>query len=120
MTSSPRCAGKPAAIPTTRTDTVGEFHPPAVGDLTLAYETLPVVVDAGLTFIAFRAEPGSPSCDALDLLANRAAAVDHEQGPPSRRRPTRVFLSRAATPANPSLQGCGPGRPRRAEGQREI
>ncbi|MFK0112933.1 hypothetical protein [Streptomyces sp. NPDC091217] len=58
---------------------VKNFHHPAVGDLTLAYETLPVAADADLTVVAYSSEPGSPSEDALGLLASWAATVDHEQ-----------------------------------------
>jgi transcriptional regulator with XRE-family HTH domain len=44
------------------------FHHPLVGDLTLAYETLPLPADPGLTLVAYSAEPGSPSDAALDEL----------------------------------------------------
>ena len=46
------------------------FRHPLVGDLTLAYEALDVLGDAGLTIIAYSAEPGSPSDAALSELAS--------------------------------------------------
>lgn len=46
-----------------------------VGDLTLSYEALQLTADIGLTLIAYTAEPGSPSADALERLADGAGAV---------------------------------------------
>ncbi len=45
------------------------FHHPLVGDLTLAYEALQVTADIGQALIVYTAEPGSPSQDALNRLA---------------------------------------------------
>ena len=58
------------------------FHHPLVGDLALAYETLPLPADPGLALVTYSAEPGSPSEAALRELADwgatrtRLAAVD--------------------------------------------
>jgi transcriptional regulator with XRE-family HTH domain len=52
------------------------FHHPAVGDLTLTYEALDLAADAGLRISAYTAEPGTPSDDALQLLATWAATLD--------------------------------------------
>ena len=52
------------------------FHHPAVGDLTLTYEALDLAADAGLRISAYTAEPGTPSDDALRLLATWAATLD--------------------------------------------
>ena len=52
------------------------FHHPAVGDLTLTYEALDLAADAGLRVSAYTAEPGTPSDDALRLLATWAATLD--------------------------------------------
>ena len=49
------------------------LHHPLVGDLALAYEALELPGDAGLRILAYTAEPGSPSYDALGLLASWAA-----------------------------------------------
>jgi transcriptional regulator with XRE-family HTH domain len=46
------------------------FHHPLVGDMTLAYEALDVLGDAGLTIVAYSAEPGSQSEKALSELAD--------------------------------------------------
>jgi transcriptional regulator with XRE-family HTH domain len=49
------------------------FHHPLVGDLTLAYESLQLPADPGLTFVTYSAEPGSPTEEALRQLAAWAA-----------------------------------------------
>jgi transcriptional regulator with XRE-family HTH domain len=46
------------------------LHHPVVGDLVLAYEALEVPADSGQRILAYTAEPGSPTQDALDLLAS--------------------------------------------------
>jgi transcriptional regulator with XRE-family HTH domain len=55
---------------------VKRFHHPAVGDLTLSFEALDLAADAGLRISAYTAEPGTPSDDALKLLATWAATLD--------------------------------------------
>jgi hypothetical protein len=52
---------------------VKQFHHPVVGDLTLAYEALELPGDVGQRINVYTAEPGSPSADALGLLASWAA-----------------------------------------------
>ncbi|MFD6288594.1 helix-turn-helix transcriptional regulator [Streptomyces sp. NPDC060205] len=52
------------------------FHHPAVGDLVLAFEGLPIPNDPGLTLTAMSAEPGTASHDGLRLLASWAATLD--------------------------------------------
>ena len=52
------------------------FRHPAVGDLTLTYEALDLAADEGLRISAYSAEPGTPSDDALKLLASWAATLD--------------------------------------------
>ncbi|NUU25100.1 MAG: helix-turn-helix domain-containing protein, partial [Streptomycetaceae bacterium] len=46
------------------------FHHRVVGDLTLAYEGLELAAEPGLTLTIYAAEPGSPSEQALRLLAS--------------------------------------------------
>jgi transcriptional regulator with XRE-family HTH domain len=46
------------------------FHHPLVGDLTLAYESLDLPADPGLTIVTYSAEPGSASEAALRELAH--------------------------------------------------
>jgi transcriptional regulator with XRE-family HTH domain len=53
------------------------LHHPVVGDLTLAYEALDLAADSGLRISAYSAEPGSPSSDALTLLASWTATPGH-------------------------------------------
>lgn len=49
------------------------LHHPVVGDLTLAFETMHLSADPGLTIAVYTAEPGSKSEEALNLLATWAA-----------------------------------------------
>jgi hypothetical protein len=49
------------------------FRHPAVGNLDLIFEAMAIEADDGLTLTAYAAEPGSPSRDALRLLASWAA-----------------------------------------------
>lgn len=46
------------------------FHHAVVGDLELAYESVDMISDPGLTLTIYAAEPASPSAHALDLLAS--------------------------------------------------
>ncbi|WEO77199.1 helix-turn-helix transcriptional regulator [Cryobacterium sp. SO2] len=49
------------------------IHHPVVGDLDLTYQGMDLTSDRGLQMLVFSAEPGSPSQDGLQLLANWAA-----------------------------------------------
>ena len=55
---------------------IKRFHHPVVGDLTLTFEALDLAADSGLRISAYTAEPGTPSDDALKLLATWAATMD--------------------------------------------
>jgi len=55
------------------------LHHPVVGDLTLTFEALDVAADEGLRISAYTAEPGTPTDDALNLLASWAATVDQAE-----------------------------------------
>jgi transcriptional regulator with XRE-family HTH domain len=57
------------------------LHHPVVGELLLAYESMELTADTGLRLNAYSAEPGSPSQDALNLLASWAA-TEAGQGQP--------------------------------------
>ncbi|WP_367127603.1 helix-turn-helix transcriptional regulator [Saccharothrix sp. HUAS TT1] len=61
------------------------FHHPVVGELTLAYEGLEMAAEPGLTLTVYAAEPGSPSEEALRLLASWAASPG--AGAPARSLP---------------------------------
>jgi hypothetical protein len=52
---------------------VKQFRHHVVGDLTLAYESMDLRADPGLTVTIYSAEPGSSTEDALRLLASWAA-----------------------------------------------
>ena len=61
---------------------VKRFHHPVVGDLTLTFEALDLAADDGLRISVYSAEPGTPSDDAIKLLATWAATLDQaDQGP---------------------------------------
>ncbi len=49
------------------------FRHPIVGDLILAYETLELAAEPGIAMTVYTAEPGSPTQQALQLLASWAA-----------------------------------------------
>ncbi|MHA6797919.1 helix-turn-helix transcriptional regulator [Bounagaea algeriensis] len=48
------------------------FHHPVVGDIEITYETMPLPADPGLVLTVYSPEPGSPSADAMTLLASWA------------------------------------------------
>ena len=52
------------------------LHHPIVGDLDLTYEALELAADPGLGLVVYTAEPGSPTQDALTLLATWVATVE--------------------------------------------
>jgi hypothetical protein len=49
-----------------------------VGDLELAFESFPLAADPSQSLLTYTAEPGSPSQDALSLLASWAASTAHD------------------------------------------
>ncbi|WP_433606245.1 helix-turn-helix transcriptional regulator [Dactylosporangium sp. CA-139114] len=55
---------------------VKHFHHHVVGDLALAYESMDLQADPGLTLTIYAAEPDSPTAHALALLASWAAPSD--------------------------------------------
>ncbi|WEK12983.1 MAG: helix-turn-helix transcriptional regulator [Candidatus Microbacterium phytovorans] len=60
---------------------VKRLRHPVVGDLELTYEAFDLPADPGLTLSTYTAEPGSPSADALRMLASWAATSarsDHD------------------------------------------
>ena len=62
---------------------IKRFHHPDVGDLTLTFEALDLAADTGLRISAYTAEPGTPSDDALKLLATWAATLDQAAAAPA-------------------------------------
>ena len=62
---------------------VKHFHHHVVGDLELAYESLDLRAEPGLTLTVYAAEPASPTAHALTLLASWAATGLHTADHPS-------------------------------------
>src|SRR5664280_2861458 len=58
---------------------VKQLHHPVVGDLDLTYEALELPSEPGLTLIVYTAEAGTPTHDALELLASWAATLDRPE-----------------------------------------
>ena len=52
---------------------IKHFHHHEVGGLELAYESVDMLSEPGLTLTLYAADPGSPTAHALDLLASWAA-----------------------------------------------
>jgi transcriptional regulator with XRE-family HTH domain len=61
---------------------IKQFHHPAVGDLNLSFEAMPLPADPGLTMTADSAEPGTPSHDGLRLLASWTATPSADRHRP--------------------------------------
>lgn len=53
-----------------------KLHHPVVGDLELSFEAMEFPSDPGLTLLVYTAAPGSPTADALKLLASWASTQD--------------------------------------------
>jgi transcriptional regulator with XRE-family HTH domain len=60
------------------------FHHDVVGDLELAYESVDMISEPGLTLTLYAAEPASPTAHALDLLASWTADQTAETRNPTR------------------------------------
>jgi transcriptional regulator with XRE-family HTH domain len=56
---------------------VKHLHHPRLGDLTFNYEAFAPSNDPGLRLNTFTTEPGTPTHDALELIAGRAVAHQH-------------------------------------------
>ncbi len=52
---------------------VRRIHHPVLGDLELPFETTPLASDPGQTLLIYTAEPGTPSDDAVKMLASWSA-----------------------------------------------
>jgi hypothetical protein len=59
------------------------LHHPVVGDLDLPFESFPLPADPSQSLLTYTAEPGSPTQDALNLLASWAATADSLGAPQS-------------------------------------
>jgi transcriptional regulator with XRE-family HTH domain len=63
------------------------IHHPVVGDLDLPFESFPLGADPSHSLLTYTAEPGSPTHDALNLLASWAATTDAVKQPASTNNP---------------------------------
>ena len=61
------------------------LHHPVVGDLDLPFESVPLPADPNQSLLIYTAEPGSPTRDALHLLASWAATAHHRDLPETAR-----------------------------------
>ena len=59
------------------------FHHQVVGDLELAYESVDMISEPGLTLTLYAAEPASPTAHALDLLASWTASQNIDAAHPT-------------------------------------
>jgi len=59
------------------------IHHPVVGDLELSFDSFQLATDPSQSLLTYTAEPGSPSQDALNLLANCVATPDGFDQPAS-------------------------------------
>jgi hypothetical protein len=57
------------------------IHHPVVGDLDLPFESFPIPAEPSQSLLTYTTEPGSPSHDALSLLASWATSPAHHTGP---------------------------------------
>lgn len=82
---------------------VKRLRHPVVGELELSYEAFELPADPGLTLSTYTAEPGSPSADALRLLASWAATAPDAGGSPAEAADTGTDRAPrdAAAPADP-------------------
>jgi hypothetical protein len=80
------------------------IHHPVVGDLDLLFESFPIPADPSQSLRTYTAEPGSPSHDALSLLANWATspAHDSEASPPAVPRQDQGYDSRSGSASWPN------------------
>ncbi|WP_035749039.1 helix-turn-helix domain-containing protein [Arthrobacter sp. 35W] len=62
---------------------VKHFRHPIVGTLDLLFEASELMADPGWNLLIYTAEPGTPTADALRLLASWAATQDQEPAAPS-------------------------------------
>jgi hypothetical protein len=72
------------------------LHHPLVGDLDLPFESFPLPADPSQSLLTYTAEPGSPTQDALHLLASWAATTEGLGRPHTTRSAEQTEPSRRA------------------------
>ena len=93
------------------------FRHPVVGEITIAYEGLEMAAEPGLTLTIYSAEPGSPSEQAMRLLASWAATEYAQPGQGSSRgsSPPAEGLSTAPPTLAAGIASRGSARPNRRD-----
>jgi transcription regulator MmyB-like protein len=72
------------------------IHHPVVGDLDLPFESFPLPADPSQSILAYTAEPGSPTQDALRLLASWDASSAANIGTPGSAEPEHPVATQEA------------------------
>jgi transcriptional regulator with XRE-family HTH domain len=67
---------------------IKNFHHPIVGELEFLFEATELLADPGWSLLLYTTQPGSPSADALRLLASWAATQEAEAAQACERSPT--------------------------------
>ncbi|WP_078962138.1 helix-turn-helix transcriptional regulator [Streptomyces hygroscopicus] len=96
-----------------KTHGVKLYHHPVVGDMTLAYENVTVPGDPDQALCIYTVEPGSPSEEALRLLASWTAAPSASPGPsasPAPARPSGAASRDDSPSSHPSPRSSHPSR----------
>jgi transcriptional regulator with XRE-family HTH domain len=86
---------------------VKHFHHSIVGDLDLLFESSDLAADPGWKLLIYTAEPGSPTADALRLLASWAATQEQDIAPTI---PAPATTTDALTPAGDQPKEHNPRR----------
>jgi hypothetical protein len=96
------------AAPTVQIHTTGikVIHHPVVGELGLSFESFPIPAVASQSLLVYTAEPGSPSHDALNLLASWAAATDSNHHGASPENPDYAHSLEAAGAMHIQCSAC--------------
>jgi len=85
------------------------FHHSVVGDLTLAYETFDLAAEPGVAMTVYTAEVGSPTHEALQLLASWAATQPAGRGTRQERQSGEPVAPAAPNPTAPTASDSAEG-----------
>jgi hypothetical protein len=90
------------------------IHHPVVGDLDLPYESFPIPAEPSQSLLTYTTEPGSPSHDALSLLASWATSP-RTTARPARTTTTSSPRGKTAETTRPADPLPGPAKPERSQ-----
>ena len=76
-----------------------------VGNLDLPYESFPLAADLSQSLLTYTAEPGSPTQDALTLLASWAASTTHPSDQENEDRGLDLHTRSGTDPTTPEDAG---------------